>query len=104
MSIKRSRNKGHGTARRFGDGGEVKSSFVKPAEPEKTWEADVAGQADERFVPYQLCERYEGGALILHGKFGKGLVVESSATQIVVLFSEGKKKLGHGIAPAPVGA
>jgi hypothetical protein len=70
--------------------------WAKPTEPEKTWEEQVEGKPDDGFLPYVLAERYGKGQLILHSKFGKGIVVDADATRVEILFQEGKKKLGHG--------
>lgn len=96
MSIKRS-HRSSGSARR----NEPVSPFSfgkqpAPPEPEKTWEEHTAGQPDEAFVPYSMKTRFAKGALILHPKFGKGAVVAVETTLVEVLFSDGKKKLGHG--------
>jgi hypothetical protein len=93
MSMKRSKQKSSGGGARHSD--EVASIFSKPVEPEKTYEEWTAGQPDEAFVPYSLKTRFAKGALIAHPKFGKGAVVAVEGPLIVVLFPDGKKKLGH---------
>ncbi len=70
--------------------------WAKPTEPEKTWEEHVEGKPDDGFLPYAMSERYAKGQLVLHTKFGKGIVVDSDASRVEILFQEGKKKLGHG--------
>ena len=72
--------------------------WAKPAEPEKSWNELVDGKADDSFVPYALSQRYTKGQLLLHPKFGKGVIVDVDAVRIEILFQEGKKKLGHGQA------
>ncbi len=97
MSIKRSK-RASGGGRRGGD--ELPSFMTAQApEPEKSFDADVAAQPDESFVDYALAQKYAKGALLRHPKFGKGLVLAAEATQITVLFADGKKKLGHNIQP-----
>jgi hypothetical protein len=96
MSIKRSKQSS-GSSRR----NEAVSPFSfgkqpTPPEPDKTWEERTAGQPDEAFVPYSMKMRFAKGALISHPKFGKGAVVAVDTTVVEVLFSDGKKKLGHG--------
>lgn len=99
MSIKRSKRP-TGGSRRGGD--ELPSFMTPPApEPEKSFDADVAPHPDAAFVPYALATKFAKGALVHHPKFGKGLVVVSEATQITVLFADGKKKLGHNLTPKP---
>lgn len=95
MSMKRSKQKSGAGASRGGD--EVASIFYKPPEPEKTWEEATAGQPDEAFAPYSLKNRYAKNALLAHPKFGKGVVTGVEGGTIHVLFSDGKKKLGHTI-------
>ena len=73
-----------------------KDFWAKPPEAEKTWEESTEGKADDQFVPYAMTERYAKGQLILHSKFGKGVVVDADAQKVEILFQEGKKKLGHG--------
>jgi hypothetical protein len=95
MSMKRSKGRGAG-------GGREKETdlnfWAKPTEPEKTWEEQVEGKPEDAFVPYTLTERYAKGQLVLHAKFGKGIVVDADQTRVEILFQEGKKKLGHGQA------
>jgi len=92
MSIKRTKQRTYG---RRDDG--VAFTFNKPEEaaPEKTWEEQMAGQPEEAFVPYSMKSVLSKGALIAHPKFGKGIVVAVEDSRVDVLFSEGKKKLGH---------
>jgi hypothetical protein len=95
MSMKRSKPRSSGSGR-FSGGDEETPAWAKPAGPEPTW-ADVESKPDDAFLPFALSTRYAKGSLILHPKFGKGLVVEADATRIEVLFQDGKKKLGHAV-------
>ena len=94
MSMKRSKQKSASGPRSAGD---IASVFIKPPEPEKTWDEVVGGRPDEAFVPYSFKSRYAKDALIAHPKFGKGLVLSVEGTHVEVLFSDGKKKLGHAM-------
>ena len=94
MSMKRSKQRSF--TRGSGAGGWDEDS-KKPTEPEKTWEELTADKDDASFVPFAMSNRYDKGALIAHSKFGKGVVVDVSATNIEVLFQDGKRKLGHGV-------
>ena len=94
MSIKRAKQR---TFAKGSDGGDEDDYFAKPKEPEKTWEQHVEGKGDDAFTPYAMQNRYAQGALISHPKFGKGIVVNAEATNVVILFQEGPKKLGHGV-------
>src|SRR5579862_9818345 len=93
MSIKRSKQRSYGSTR--GGTGED-DYFAKPAEPEKSWDEHMADKTDDQFVPYALSSKYTKGTLILHSKFGKGVVTSVEATNVQVLFQDGTKKLGHG--------
>jgi hypothetical protein len=94
MSMKRTKQRSSGSGRSSDD--EESNAWGKPAEPEPTW-ADVEAKPDDSFVPFVLSSRYAKGNLILHAKFGKGLVLGVEGTRIEVLFQEGKKKLGHAV-------
>lgn len=95
MSMKRAKQRGAGGGR---DKDNEVDFWAKPTEPEKTWEEQLEGKSDEGFLPYALSDRYAKGQLILHTKFGKGVVVDADASRVEILFQEGKKKLGHGQA------
>jgi hypothetical protein len=94
MSMKRTKQKSQGGARGSDD---VASIFYKPPEKEKTWAEWTDGQPDEAFVAYSFKSRYAKGALLAHPKFGKGAVVAVDTSNVTVLFSDGQKKLGHGV-------
>lgn len=97
MSIKRSKRSSGASGRR--DEGSS-FGFSKPAapEPEKTWDEHMAGKPDEAFVPYAMKSRFAKGALLLHPKFGKGVVTAIEGAHLEVLFADGKKKLGHALS------
>ena len=94
MSIKRSKQRSHGSGRSSDDEGSL--GWGKPPEPEKTWAEHLEGKGDDAFVPYAMATRYAKGQLLTHPKFGKGVVVHVEGARIEVLFEEGAKKLGHG--------
>ncbi len=94
MSMKRTKQRGSG-----GRDKELDANFWgKPTEPEKSWDEQVDGKPDDQFVPYAMTQRYAKGQLLVHPKFGKGVVTDVEASRIEILFQEGKKKLGHGQA------
>ena len=93
MSMKRTKQRGAGGGR---DKDLDASFWAKPTEPEKTWEEQVEGKPEDGFFPYMLTDRYSKGQLVLHAKFGKGIVLDADANRVEILFQEGKKKLGHG--------
>jgi hypothetical protein len=94
MSMKRSKQRNSGPSRPSED--DDAPAWAKPAEAEPTW-ADVEAKPDGSFIPFMLASRYSKGDLILHPKFGRGLVLGVEATRIDVLFQDGKKKLGHSV-------
>jgi hypothetical protein len=93
MSIKRSKPRASGSGRP--SEAEIAPIFAKPAEKEKTWDEWVAGQPDEAFVPYSLKAHFARGTLLEHPKFGRGAIISVEGPLIVVLFADGRKKLGH---------
>ncbi|MDB5213080.1 MAG: hypothetical protein JWO86_1007 [Myxococcaceae bacterium] len=93
MSMKRAKTKTAGKEKP----GET-DFWAKPATPEKTWEEATEGKPDPDFTPYTMADRFTKGQLILHSKFGKGVVTDVDALRVEILFQEGKKKLGHGQA------
>jgi hypothetical protein len=94
MSMKRSKQRS-GSGR---DKDTETDFWAKPAEAEKSWGELVEGKPDDSFVPYALSQRFNRGQLIVHPKFGKGVIVDADAMRVEILFQEGKKKLGHGQA------
>lgn len=93
MSMKRAKQKTPGKEK----DGET-DFWAKPATPEKTWEEATEGKPDADFTPYTLADRFTKGQLVLHSKFGKGIITDVEALRVEILFQEGKKKLGHGQA------
>ena len=95
MSMKRSKQFGSG--RRMDDFVELPSiNLDKPlADPDKSWDDHMAGKPEDAFIPYSLKSHFTQGALIVHSKFGKGVVLRVEGPHIDVLFAEGKKKLSH---------
>ncbi len=93
MSMKRSKQRSSGSTRYSGQDDDS-SAWGKPAEPEAKW-ADVESKPEDSFLPFALSSHYGKGDLILHPKFGKGLVIGVEGPRIEVLFQDGKKKLGH---------
>ena len=90
MSMKRAKAK---TGSRDKD--TVTDFWAKPVEPEKTWE-DVADKPDDAFTAYSMAQKFTKGQLLVHPKFGKGIVMDVEPARVEILFQDGKKKLGHG--------
>jgi hypothetical protein len=93
--MKRSKQRSSGSGRYSGKDDDS-PAWGKPADPEPRW-SEVESKPDDAFVPFVLSSRYAKGDLILHPKFGKGLVLGVEGTRIEVLFQDGKKKLGHAV-------
>ena len=92
MSMKRTKQRSSGSGRQTDD---EPNPWGKPADPEPTWAGEVEPKPEGSFLPFALSSRYAKGNLILHPKFGKGLVLGVEGARIEVLFQDGKKKLGH---------
>jgi ribosomal protein L4 len=92
MSMKRTKQRGAGGGR---DKDTEVDFWAKPAAPERSWGEEIDGKPDNAFMPYALSARYAKGQLVVHTKFGKGVVVGADASRVEILFQEGKKKLGH---------
>jgi len=95
MSMKRTKQRGSGSGR---DKDNETDFWAKPKEPEKTWEEHVDGKADDAFTPYSMGTSFSKGQLVLHSKFGRGVVVDVEPARVEIMFQDGKKKLGHGQA------
>ena len=93
MSMKRAKAKSGASARSSGE--DESSFFSKPKEPEKTWAEHTDGKEEGSYVMYSMASRYTKGQLVLHTKFGKGVVIGVETQRIEVLFEDGPKKLGH---------
>ncbi len=93
MSMKRSKEVRRGRESE-GDGG-----FFSPKQPPKEWdwEKDVASQPDDAFTAYSPKSRFARAAYVSHVKFGKGIVIDVDPLRVEVLFSDGPRKLAHGL-------
>ena len=94
MSMKRTKQRSSGSGR--GSDSEH-DPWAKPPVPDPEW-SEVESKPEDSFVPFALSSRYAKGDLILHAKFGKGMVLGVEGSRIEVLFQDGKKKLGHAVA------
>ena len=93
MSMKRTKQRTYS----FRGGDNASTPASKPQEPEKTWTQWTEGQPDDAFAAYNLQTRYQKGQLLMHPTFGKGAVVAVHDTHVEVVFSDAKRRLGHGI-------
>jgi len=71
--------------------------FAKP-EPPPTWTEVTVGKADEMFKPYSMSAAYARGDLVLHPKFGKGVVTMVEPQRVEVLFEDASRKLGLAVS------
>lgn len=93
MSMKRTRTKSSGSR----DTGPLADDvFAKPKAPEKSWAEHTEGRGEADFTPYSQEGRYAVGHLVLHAKFGRGVIVEVEPRKATVLFEDGPRKLGQG--------
>lgn len=95
MSMKRTKQSKAPSAR-----GSASSSRTasKAKEVVKTWAQWTEGQPDSAFVTYNMKERYGKGQLLSHATFGRGAVVAAHDSLVEVIFADGQRRLGHGIA------
>jgi hypothetical protein len=94
MSMKRSKE----VRRRGRDSDENDFFSSKQAAKAWDWEKDVSSQPDELFAKYAPKARFAKDALVVHAKFGKGVVIDVEPSRVEVLFQEGPKKLAHGLS------
>ena len=92
MSIKRSKPRSFSSREQE----EATTGFgVKKVDPPKVWADETGGKPDSAFTPYAFTTKFAKGTLVLHPKFGKGVVVDVEGARVEVLFEDGTKKLGH---------
>ncbi len=89
--MKRTKARGAGSRDASGSDSDF---FARPKVKEKTWEEATEGKSDDDFVPYSMGKTIALGALVMHPKFGKGVVTEVNAQRVSVLFADGLRKLG----------
>jgi hypothetical protein len=71
-------------------------NFLTKPEP-ITWDGAVEGKSDADFESYSVRNTYVVGSLIIHPKFGKGVVTFVEGKKIEVLFQETSRKFGHAM-------
>ncbi len=94
MSMKRAKE-----VKRRGRDTDDKDRFFTSKVTGKTfdWEKDVAAQPDGSFTKYGPKDRFAREQLLVHTKFGKGVVIDVEPSRVEVLFQDGPKKLAHGL-------
>lgn len=95
MSMKRTK-KATGSTR--GGAGDGSLGFNPPSLEVPTWEAAVGGLEGGTFTAYVPALTFKRDSLLDHPKFGRGKVLAVDGGRIEVLFSDGVKKLAHGLA------
>ena len=95
MSMKRSK-KSTGSTRSSQSEGSL--GFSPPAAVVPTWDEAVSGREDSEFIPWVMTRTFARNELVVHGKFGKGIVLAVDGPRIEVLFSDTVRKLAHGIS------
>ena len=86
MSMKCAKPKSSGREK---DGGT--DFWAKPGAPEKTWDEATEGKLDGDFTQYAMTARFTKGQLVVHPKFGRGLVTDVDAGRVEILFQEGRR-------------
>lgn len=93
MSMKRSRKAGSSFRASKEEG--ALSPFGAASAAPASWKDLVADKPDEAFKPYSMTTTFARNDLVVHPKFGKGVVVLVEGSRVEILFEEGAKKLGH---------
>ncbi len=65
---------------------------------ERAWHAALGDRTTEGGRPYKPSDRFDEGALVLHAKFGLGLVTRSEPTKCEMLFRDGARMMVQGAA------
>jgi hypothetical protein len=63
-----------------------------------SWEKSIAGKAPGDFRAYRISEFFNEGDLIMHKKFGEGIILSViDAGKVQVLFRDEPRTLAHGM-------
>ena len=74
----------------------AKSVAAAATAAQRKWQEATGDKDASEYRPYSMTTRFEAGQLIMHPKFGEGLVQEVTAPQkISILFRTGLKTLIH---------
>ena len=95
MSMKRTK-KASATARVGSSEGSL--GFNPPNMEVPTWDDAVGALTTVAFITYAPAQTYKRDTLLDHAKFGRGKVLAVDGGRIEVLFSDGVKKLAHGVS------
>ncbi|MEO7332287.1 MAG: hypothetical protein ABI193_27170, partial [Minicystis sp.] len=66
---------------------------------ERAWQAALGERATDNGRPYKPSDRFDEGALVLHAKFGLGLVTRSELNKCEMLFKDRARVMVQGAAP-----
>jgi hypothetical protein len=91
MSMKRTKQVSKGSGR--GAQNEGMLGFSTP--PVVLWAEATKDKPDGAFKTYAVTTTFVRNDLVLHPKFGKGVVTLVEGSKVEVLFEEGIKRLGH---------
>jgi hypothetical protein len=94
MSIHRPKR---ASSRRADSASGIRTPSNAPSAKPPKWKDVVADQPEQAFAAYNSAATFARDALILHPKFGKGVVVEVDGNKVHILFEEGIRKLVHGL-------
>ncbi|MEI8254234.1 MAG: hypothetical protein WCJ30_01030 [Deltaproteobacteria bacterium] len=92
MSMKRTKKATQGSSK-DSDGANVFGFGKVTVAP--TWVELTTDQPDGAFKPYAMNTTFAKGELVLHPKFGKGVVTLVEMNRIEILFEDAVRKLGH---------
>jgi hypothetical protein len=95
MSMKRAKKASSTTHKGSSEGS---LGFNPPNLEVPSWDDAVNALGPNGFVAYAPAQTYKRDTLLDHAKFGRGKVLAVDGGRIEVLFSDGVKKLAHGVA------
>jgi hypothetical protein len=93
MSMKRVKRASTGSSR--DSQAEGPFGFSKPTPP-PTWAELTKDKSDDAFKPYAMSSTFAKNDLVMHPKFGKGVVTLVEGNRVEILFEDATRKLGHG--------
>ena len=94
MSMKRSKQVSRYPRHREAEGPSW-VSLRKVEQKTYDWQTQVAGQPESAFLVYNPAQGFKAEALIVHPKFGRGIVTRVDGKRLDVLFQDGPRKLVH---------
>ncbi len=92
MSMKRTKKANHGSSK-DSDGENVFGFGKQTVAP--TWVELTKDQPESAFKPYTMNTTFAKSDLVVHSKFGKGVVTLVEANRVEIMFEDAVRKLGH---------